>query len=65
MVHPLAPACKSRAKPENNLGDRMYTLDAFPTADNPGNTYRYHWIEREGEWPFFSYWIVYMAITVP
>jgi hypothetical protein len=49
----------------NNLDDRMYTLDAFPTADNPGNTYRYYWIEREGEWPFFSYWIVYMAITVP
>ena len=50
----------------NNLADKMYTLDKFPTKDDPGNQYKYFWIKRNGN-PItgYTYQILYTTITLP
>jgi hypothetical protein len=48
----------------NNIDDRMYTLDAFPTADNPGSEYCFWWWRDEGI--IFPDWhLRYRTFTLP
>jgi len=48
---------------ENNVEDRMYTLDRFPTADNPGSEYQYWWIEEVGFWdPVYELRLRYVTL---
>jgi len=48
----------------NNLDDKMYTLEYFPTADDPGNEYQYFFITWEGL-IFKTYTIQYFTFTLP
>ncbi|MGB2937207.1 MAG: DUF6345 domain-containing protein [Phycisphaerae bacterium] len=48
----------------NNIDDCMYTLDDFPTADNPGNEYVFWWWRDEGI--IFPDWhLRYRTFTLP
>jgi len=48
----------------NNVDDCMYTLDAFPTADNPGSEYCFWWWRDEGI--IFPDWhLRYRTFTLP
>ena len=50
----------------NNIHDEMYTLDAFPTEDAPGNSYMYFYIEEVPIWGEpTEFYILYQYVTLP